>query len=228
MCMFMCYDCVFPTLSVVFIKSLMSFISNNANQKLKDVSTTWQVRRNKSFTFFFYFTQPFWPLGVGTNPLSRYFTKMFPYVSNYSFLCCRTGDISWLIDKGSQWLHMKVPKDRPRVYRTPQHGHLWCWDTEQLSLDWTHTYTHIVDRIYFRHTLLRMTIKLAFVPERRFKRTNRAIHGQTTLNHCVGTSSMIMLSCLTTKQYWIQLLCCFKTTCTLLIRSQGWALDFFV
>lgn len=48
--MFMCYVCVFPTLTVVFIKSLMSFISNNANQKLKDVSTTWQVRTKKDFT----------------------------------------------------------------------------------------------------------------------------------------------------------------------------------
>lgn len=162
MYLFMIYDCVFPTLTVVFIKSLMSLISNNANKKLKDVSTTWQVRTNKSF--FLYFARPPWPLGVGSNPLSRYLMNMFLYVYNYSSLCCRTGDISWLIDKGSQWLHMKVPKDRPSVHRTPQHGHLWCWDTEQLSLDRTHTYTQDLSIL----TPQRTTIKLAFVAWKTF------------------------------------------------------------
>lgn len=121
------------------------------------------------------------------------------------------------------WL-TKAPNDftndRPKVHRTPQHGHLWCWDTEQLSLDWTHTYTHIMD-LFQTLTPLRMTQKPALVPERHFRRTNRAIHGQTTLNHCVATSFMMMLSCLTTKQYWIKILCCCKTTCTLCLYEAS-------
>lgn len=69
------------------------------------------------------------------------------FVSRLCFLgVCRTGDISWLIDKGSQWLHIwrSDPKSTGHIYMD-------TYGAETLSsytgLD-THlnTHTHIGDR----------------------------------------------------------------------------------
>lgn len=100
----------------------------------------------------------------------------------------RTGDISWLIDKGSQWVH--VWRSWGQIQSPPRYGHSWCWDSEQLSRP-GHTLTHTRWREdCWRHTSLRMAVKLGFVPERHFNVT--------------------ILSCFTTMQYWIQPLCCWK------------------
>lgn len=108
---FLCFS--YSNLPVVLF---MFLVSNNANQKLKDVSTTWQVRTNELLFF---------------HCLATW--QMCPCVFLIAVvLCCRTGDISWLIDKGAQWFHLGKSQ---QVHRTRQHGHLWCWDTEQLT--WT-------------------------------------------------------------------------------------------
>lgn len=141
MLLYLCYFIVVAYISVCFgliwlwcssCLSCLSFLIMQT-QILKDVSTSWQVRTNLSF-FYFPFHIESWELSA------------IDLINMCMWMCltaalwvCRTGDISWLIDKGSQWLH--IWRSQGQTQSPPQHGPLWCWDTEQLSQS-GHTLTH--------------------------------------------------------------------------------------
>lgn len=184
--------------------SCLSFLITQT-QNLKDVSTAWQVRTNMSFFSIFHLTHIEHVRGVvscrpdGLVHVSV--TCLF-----FFFLTGLETFLGWLT-KALNDFTSEGHKDRPQVHLTVD-----TYGAETLSsypgLD-THSHTHW-EEDYWRHTSPRTTLKLAFVPERHFEVTNGANHSLNTLNHCAGRSFMTLLSCFTTKQYWIQPLRCCK------------------
>lgn len=176
-----CISVFWSDSSVPHVSHVFHFLMMQT-QNLKDVSTAWQVWTKMSF-FYFPFHSYWTCIGSCHRLLNVSHGCFFGGGVGY-----RTGDISWLIDKGSQWVH--VWRSRGQIQSPPRYGHSWCWDSEQLSRP-GHTLTHTRWREdCWRHTSLRMAVKLGFVPERHFNVT--------------------ILSCFTTMQYWIQPLSCWK------------------
>lgn len=103
------------SVTTVILMFLVSF--NFCVQTLKDVSAAWQVWKNKTLSYFFStYMHPNHKFKMRNSIICNGF--------NHWLLCCRTGDISWLIDKGSHWLHLRISlKDRPKVHWTPSYGH---------------------------------------------------------------------------------------------------------
>ena len=125
--------CLFCSdLTVVSLMSLMSFTPHNANSKM------WRMlarlgKYDKLLFFFFYL--PFhsrWPCEGAEWDVD--FVNVWMCLTSVFVLIRRTGDISWLIDKGSQWLHIWRVTTSIWTLMVLRH-----WAAIPV---WTHTHTH--------------------------------------------------------------------------------------